>query len=80
MKDQLLGEAYFLRAYYYHQLLRFYGGVPIIDKPYGLNEDYSIAVIRMKSVIILLYRILTKQPLYWMAKVKQPVVLRKLQL
>lgn len=43
LKDQLLGEAYFLRAYYYHQLLRFYGGVPIIDKPYGLNEDYSIA-------------------------------------
>lgn len=43
LKDRLLGEAYFLRAHYYHQLLRFYGGIPIIDKPYGLNEDYSIA-------------------------------------
>ena len=43
LKDKLLGEAYFLRAYYYQQLLRFYGGVPIIEKPYGLNEDYSIA-------------------------------------
>ncbi|CAD5270341.1 RagB/SusD family nutrient uptake outer membrane protein [Imperialibacter sp. EC-SDR9] len=43
LKDRLLGEAYFLRAYYYHQLLRFYGGVPIIDKPYGLDEDYTIA-------------------------------------
>ena len=43
LKDKLLGEAYFLRAYYYQQLLRFYGGVPLIDKPYGLNEDYSIA-------------------------------------
>ena len=43
LRDQLLGEAYFLRGYYYQQLLRFYGGVPIIDKPYGLNEDYSIA-------------------------------------
>lgn len=42
-KDQLLGESLFLRAYYYHQLMRFYGGVPIIDAPYGLNEDYSIA-------------------------------------
>jgi starch-binding outer membrane protein, SusD/RagB family len=42
-KDMLLGEAYFLRAYYYHQLLRYYGGVPIIDKLYGLNEDYTIA-------------------------------------
>jgi len=43
LRDKLLGEAHFLRAYYYHQLLRFYGGVPIIDKPYGLNEDYTIA-------------------------------------
>ncbi|MDW3648733.1 MAG: RagB/SusD family nutrient uptake outer membrane protein [Bacteroidia bacterium] len=43
LRDQLLGESYFLRAYYYHQLLRFYGGVPIIDRPYELNEDYSIA-------------------------------------
>jgi len=41
-RDRLLGEAYFLRAYYYHQLLRYYGGVPIIEKPYDLNEDYSI--------------------------------------
>jgi len=43
LRDKLLGEAHFLRAYYYQQLLRFYGGVPIIDKPYGLNEDYTIA-------------------------------------
>ena len=43
LRDKLLGEAYFLRAYYYHQLLRYYGGVPIIDKPYELNADYTIA-------------------------------------
>ena len=43
LRDKLLGEAYFLRAYYYHQLLRFFGGVPIVDKPYGLNDDYAIA-------------------------------------
>jgi hypothetical protein len=42
-KNMLLGEAHFLRAYYYHQLLRFYGGVPLVDKAYGLNEDYTIA-------------------------------------
>lgn len=42
LRDRLLGEAYFLRAYYYHQLLRYYGGVPIIDRPYGLDEDYEI--------------------------------------
>ena len=43
LKERLLGEAYFLRAYYYHQLLRYYGGFPIIDRPYELNEDYNIA-------------------------------------
>lgn len=42
-KDMLLGEAYFLRAYYYHQLLRFYGGVPIITKVYGKDDDFAIA-------------------------------------
>jgi hypothetical protein len=41
-KDRLLGEAYFLRAYYYHQLLRYYGGVPIIEHVYGLNDDFEI--------------------------------------
>ncbi len=43
LRDRLLGEAHFLRAYYYHQLLRYYGGVPLIDKPYGLNDDFEIA-------------------------------------
>jgi len=43
LNTRLQGEARFLRAYYYQQLLRYYGGVPIITKTYGLNEDYSIA-------------------------------------
>jgi hypothetical protein len=43
LREKLLGEAYFLRAYYNHQLARYYGGVPIINKAYGLDEDYSIA-------------------------------------
>ena len=43
LKDKLMGEAYFLRAYYYHQLMRFYGGVPLIDTPYTLEDDLSIA-------------------------------------
>lgn len=43
LRDRLLGEAHFLRGYYYHQLARFYGGVPLIDRPYGLDEDYSVA-------------------------------------
>ncbi len=41
LKEKLTGEVYFLRAYYYQQLLRYYGGVPLISKSYGLNEDYT---------------------------------------
>jgi hypothetical protein len=41
LKDRLLGEAHFLRAYFYHQLLRYYGGVPLITKVYVLNDDYN---------------------------------------
>ena len=38
-KATLLGEAYFLRAYFYHNLLRLYGGVPIITEPAELGAD-----------------------------------------
>lgn len=42
--ERLQGEAKFMRAYYYHQLARYYGGVPIIDRPYKLGEaDYTVA-------------------------------------
>ena len=37
LKQRLEGEARFLRAYFYHQLLRFYGGVPLITKVYALG-------------------------------------------
>ena len=43
LNHRLQGEAHFLRAYYYHQLVRYYGGVPIVDHTYGLNQDYSLA-------------------------------------
>ncbi len=43
LQERLTGEAYFLRAYYYQQLLRFYGGVPLITEVYGLDSDFSVA-------------------------------------
>jgi len=43
LKQRMKGEVFFLRAYFYHNLMRMYGGVPIITKVYGLNEDYSVA-------------------------------------
>lgn len=42
LKSKLLGQAYFLRAYFYQQLLRYYGAVPLITKSYGLNVDYKV--------------------------------------
>lgn len=43
LADRLKGEASFMRAYYYHQLVRLWGGVPIIDRVYELGEDsYAI--------------------------------------
>ena len=44
LKERLQGESHFLRAYYYQQLVRYYGGVPLITKVYQLGEaDYSAA-------------------------------------
>jgi starch-binding outer membrane protein, SusD/RagB family len=42
--DRLKGECYFLRAHCYNQMLRYYGGVPIIKAAYTLEQtDLSIA-------------------------------------
>jgi len=38
-KTQLKGEAYFLRAYFYHRLTRAYGGVPLQLKVTQLTDD-----------------------------------------
>jgi hypothetical protein len=42
--DRLKGQAYFLRAHCYNQLLRYYGGVPLIKSTYQLlTPDFTIA-------------------------------------
>ena len=42
--DRLMGEAKFMRAYYYHDLARYFGGVPLVDRPYELGEEsYEVA-------------------------------------
>ena len=42
-RDRMKGEAHFLRAYFYHNLVKIYGGVPLITKVYELNDDYNAA-------------------------------------
>ncbi len=38
-KNTFLGEAYFLRAFFYHNLMRLHGGVPLIDQVFELGAD-----------------------------------------
>lgn len=43
LKEKMLGQVHFLRAYYYQQLLRYYGGVPLVDKVYTIADDMNLA-------------------------------------
>lgn len=39
--DQYVGEAKFLRALYYFDMVRAWGDVPLVTKPIGISESYS---------------------------------------
>lgn len=42
--SRLIGETHFMRAYFYNQLLRYYGGVPLVKSTYTLTSpDYTFA-------------------------------------
>src|SRR4051794_10061539 len=43
LKDRMIGEVHFLRAFLYFRLTSFYGGVPIITNVYGLSDSFKIA-------------------------------------
>ena len=44
LKDRLLGEVYFLRAFYYFDLVNNFGDVPLLVKPLqSFGEAYSVA-------------------------------------
>lgn len=42
-KSVVKGETHFLRAFFYHNLVRMYGGVPIITEAYELDDDLEVA-------------------------------------
>jgi len=50
-RDRLKGEVHFLIAFYYHNLVRTHGGVPIITKTYGLKDDFNVARNSLKECI-----------------------------
>jgi hypothetical protein len=42
-KSRMKGEGYFLRAWFYAELFKRYGGVPIITRVLSINDDLNIA-------------------------------------
>jgi hypothetical protein len=42
-KNRLKGEVHFLNAYFYHNLVKLYGGVPLVKKAYDLQDEFLIA-------------------------------------
>ncbi len=42
MKNRLMGEVYFLRAYYYFRLVRIFAGVPMPTKVIRSSEDWGM--------------------------------------
>lgn len=41
VKNNVLGEAHFLRALYYFHLADFFGGVPIYDESWEVSESFN---------------------------------------
>lgn len=42
IKNPIKGQAYFLRAWNYFNMVVLHGGVPIIDKPLGLTDELEV--------------------------------------
>jgi hypothetical protein len=40
--NRMKGEAYFLRGYLYHLLLRQYGGVPLVSRVFELVDEFNV--------------------------------------
>ncbi|WP_036386702.1 RagB/SusD family nutrient uptake outer membrane protein [Muricauda sp. MAR_2010_75] len=52
-RDQLLSEAYFLRAYYYFDLVNNFGDVPLILKsPESFEEAFSVSVRASRAEVL----------------------------
>jgi len=42
LRDQLLGQAYFLRAWHYFEIIRRMGAMPRMDKVFNSDEDFDV--------------------------------------
>jgi len=50
-KNQVIGEVKFIRALNYSEMLKRYGGVPIIDKRFQLTDDFKVGRSSVEDVV-----------------------------
>ena len=50
-RTRLKGEVHFLIAYFYHNLVRLYGGVPIITRTFALDDEFEVPRNTLKECI-----------------------------
>jgi len=50
-KATLTGEMRFLRANKYVELAKAYGGVPLLTKPFGLDDDFEVPRVSFDSIV-----------------------------
>ena len=49
-KSYIIGQAYFLRAFFYHQLYSLYGRVPLVDHTFDIDSDWAETRAEMDDV------------------------------
>lgn len=42
-RERMKGEVHFLNAYFYHNLVRLYGGVPLVTRTFQLEDDFFVS-------------------------------------
>lgn len=50
-RERLKGEVHFLLAYYYHNLVRLHGGVPIVTRTFNLEDEFEVPRNTLKECV-----------------------------
>ena len=49
-KEEMIGQAYFLRAFYYHQLYSLYGRIPLVYQTFDMDSEWTQTRAEMDEV------------------------------
>ena len=53
---RLTGEVFFMRAFYYMELMRYFGTVPLTDSVYAVNDNFNLPRKSIDSVVAFISR------------------------